>query len=76
MSEKTQVISKLSGAVTSTSKSTGKTCEHEFARHVGVQVFNKKGMAWVQLSLVVGGEDLPEMWICVHCGEEGYEVPA
>lgn len=51
-------------------------CEHEFARHVGVKVFNNKGMAWVQLSLVIGSENLPEMWICVHCGEEGYEVPA
>lgn len=53
-----------------------KECEHEFARHVGIRCFNDKGLAWVQLSLVIGGEDLPETWMCVKCGEQGYEVPA
>lgn len=50
--------------------------EHQFERHVGVRVFNKKGMAWVQLSLLEGGPEAPpEIWICIHCGEQGYPVP-
>lgn len=52
-------------------------CDHQFEEHAGIKVFNKKGMAWVQLSLVRGGpDDMPTMMICVKCGEQGYEVPA
>lgn len=52
------------------------TCQHRFERHIGIRVFNKTGMAWVQLSMVSGADDALQVWLCVWCGEQGYKVPA
>ena len=55
-------------------------CEHTFRTHYGVRVFNGTGLAWVQWEMFAPPTPdaalMPQMLVCIHCGEQGYEVPA
>jgi len=55
--------------------------EHVFKVHVGIKVFGGAARAWIEQypphdeawpSDVF--TPLPEMWRCIDCGEQGYEV--
>lgn len=48
---------------------------HRFRLHVGIKVFGGTAWAWVEWDpRYLDGR--VEMWRCIDCGEQGYEIAA